>query len=275
VPPETEDRALTWATLLAHWTDFARSALALPDTPDGDRWKRAVAPIIGLQAVTHALAEIGRLTPDERPLALDRAESLIDRHERELRTAWAEDPLDERLDEIIADARDAFAAAASFGLEWSVAPGGLRAEHPGELVAALLEADFRGDLLVPAPGTPLLAGSPAVFLSAPRAGQIDPVWVELVRVWLDGAAAGGAPARRPQESVEAPRGIPGPRQGYRQFDFSRGGPVRDLVQPMTADPAPGQPLLIWAIRDGASQPVGLPPRRPEPAPEIPLEFAGR
>lgn len=274
MPPDTEDRALTWATLLAHWTDLARSALALPDTPDGDRWKGAVAPIIGLQAVTHALAELDRLTPEERPLALDRAESLIDRHERELRTIWAEDPLDERLDEIVRDARAALAAAASFGLEWTAGPAGLTAQHPGELVAGLLEADFRGDLLVPAPGSPLLAGSPAVFLSAPRAGPIDPLWVEMVRVWLDGGAAGASGAKPTQELVEAPRGIPGPRQVYRQFDFSRGGPVRDLVQPMAADPAPGQPLLLWAIRGGASQPVGLAPRRPEPAPDIPLEFAG-
>lgn len=274
MPPDTENRALTWASLLAHWTDLARSALALPDTPDGDRWKRAVAPIIGLQAVTHALAELDRLVPEERPLALDRAESLLDRHERELRTAWAEDPLDERLDEIIGDARAAFAAAASFGLEWTVGAGGLRAEHPGELVAALLEADFRGELLVPAPGAPLVAGSPAVFLAAPRAAPIDPVWVEMVRVWLDGGHAGAGRAKPTQELVEAPRGTPGPRQVYRQFDFSRGGPVRDLVQPMRDAPAPGQPLLLWAIKGGASQPVGLPPRRPEPVPEIPLEFAG-
>jgi hypothetical protein len=267
VPETTEDRALTWATLLAHWTDLARSAVALPATPDGERWKRAVAPVIGLQAVTHALAEIDRLAPEERPLALDRAEALIERRERELRTAWAADPIDPQLDEIISDARAALVAAASFGLEWTAAPGGLTAQHPGELVAALLEADFRGNLLVPTPGVSLLPGSPAVFLAAARAGPIDPVWVEMVRVWLEPSAADTRPAA-------PPRGIAGPRQVYRQFDFGRGGPVRDLVKPLRADPAPGQPLLLWAINRGASQPVPLPPRRPEPAPDIPLQFAG-
>ena len=267
VPETTEDRALTWATLLAHWTDFARSAVALPATPDGDRWKRAVAPIIGLQAVMHALAEFQRLAPEERPLALDRAEALIERHERELRTAWAEDPLDPGLEEIVRDARSAFAAATASGLEWIAGPAGLTAEHPGELVAGLQEADFRGDLLVPAPGVPLLPGSPAVFLAAPRAGPIDPVWVEIVRAWL--APEGGA-----ARSVATPKPQAGPRQVYRQFDFGRGGPVRDLVRPLSADPAAGQPILLWAIKGGASQPVPLPPRRPEPAPEIPLEFAG-
>lgn len=258
---------MTWAALLAHWTDFARSAVALPATPDGERWKRAVTPIIGLQAVTHALAELDRLAPEERPLALDRAEALIDRHERELRTAWVEDPLDPGLDEILRDARSALAAAASFGLEWLAPRDGLTAGHPGELVVGLQEADFCGDLLVPAPGVALLGGSPAVFLAALRAGPIDPLWVEMVRAWLEPETSRTRPGADPR-----PR--PGPRQVYRQFDFGRGGPVRDLVQPLSAEAAPGQPLLLWAMRGGASQPVPLPPRRPEPAPAIPLEFAG-
>ena len=65
---------LTWPALLAHWTGFAQSSLALPRNSDGDRWRSAVPAIINMQAVTFALADLGKLAaPGERALALDKA----------------------------------------------------------------------------------------------------------------------------------------------------------------------------------------------------------
>ncbi len=52
------------------------------------------------------------------------------------------------------------------------------------------------------------------------------------------------------------------RQVYRQFDFAKGGPVRDLLVPVVgADELPaGQPLLIPVVSGGA--PGSIPPPRP-------------
>lgn len=254
---QTDDAALTWASLLAHWTSLARSAVALPPTAEGSRWKQSIAPLIGLQAVTHALGDIGRLDADERALAIDRAEALIQRHARELHAAWGAEPLDRRLVEIIEDARAALAGAAAWGLEWILTQP-LAADHPAELAGALLDSGFAGSLLTPAPGVVIPAGAPAAFLASPRAGSIRPEWVQAVAEFLG--------------SDWPPEPRAGPRQVYRQFDFGRGAPVRDLVAPVAAGVAPGQPLLVWAIVDGALQPVSLPARRPAPAPDIPLVF---
>lgn len=103
--------ALTWAGLLGKWTEFARSALALPPTAEGERWKRAVPSIVGLQAVTLALGEVGALPPDELALSLDRAEVLIDRHRAELERNWPGEPLHAALRALITDARHALTAA--------------------------------------------------------------------------------------------------------------------------------------------------------------------
>lgn len=103
--------ALTWAGLLSKWTEFARSALALPRTAEGDRWRRAVPSIVGLQAVTFALGEVGTLPPDELALALDRAEMLVDRDREALERIWPGEPLHPDLRTLIDDARRALAAA--------------------------------------------------------------------------------------------------------------------------------------------------------------------
>lgn len=101
----------TWAALLAHWTDFARSALALPRTVDGDRWRRSVPTIIGLQAVTFALGDLGNLPDDEAALGRDRAEILIGRHDAELGAIWSDEGLPVPLSELLSDARAALKLA--------------------------------------------------------------------------------------------------------------------------------------------------------------------
>lgn len=82
------ERDLTWPALLARWTAFAQSSLALPKTPDGDRWRSAVPAIINLQAVTFALPEVQDLPESDRPLALDKAEIIIRSATGQLHALW-------------------------------------------------------------------------------------------------------------------------------------------------------------------------------------------
>ncbi|MCI0631176.1 MAG: hypothetical protein L0Y44_11050 [Phycisphaerales bacterium] len=107
--------ALTWTALLAQWVQFAQASLALPDSVDGPQWRASVPAIINLQAVTFALAELERLIPDDRPVALDKARILIDQSTRQLTSIWNRAPLSPALDEICEDAQAAFAAAAVAG----------------------------------------------------------------------------------------------------------------------------------------------------------------
>ncbi|MHB1156547.1 MAG: hypothetical protein ACYC26_06885 [Phycisphaerales bacterium] len=101
---------LTWASLLARWIEFAQSAVALPDDATGRAWKRAVPPIIGLQAVTMALGEVDQLGTDQRALGIDRANILIERHTKELLAAFHvtdTSQLHPMLIELLGDARRA------------------------------------------------------------------------------------------------------------------------------------------------------------------------
>ncbi len=102
-----DTRAITWTALLGRWIDFARSAVALPDDATGRAWRQAIPAVIGLQAVTMALGEVGDLPDDQRALGLDRAEILIQRHTDQLRQAFGDQPLHPMLAELIQDARAA------------------------------------------------------------------------------------------------------------------------------------------------------------------------
>lgn len=266
---------LTWPALLAHWTAFARSSVALPKNAEGDRWRAAVAPIIGLQAVAFALGDLDRLDespgatgdtePDgERALALDKAEILINQHAGELARLWPGEPLHPELASLVADARAALQLARHGGLEWSVRTDRLVAEHPAELVEALLtsEPPFAGDLLLPVPGVPLFASSPAAFIRGRHGGPPGGEAEAAITGFLGG-----------KREVSGPQPSPGPRQVYRQFDFAKGGPVRDLVMPLAGAAPPGQPLLLFAIRAGEPQPVPLPmARASRELPDLPVEF---
>ena len=103
-------QVLTWATLLASWADFAKSALAMPRDGEGGLLRQAVPSLIGLQALTHALAELGRLPQDERAVGLDRAEVLIGRYGADLALIWRRKP-PAAVNEFVEDARLALAAA--------------------------------------------------------------------------------------------------------------------------------------------------------------------
>lgn len=105
---------LDWAALLGKWMEFARAAVALPAGAEGKRWRGSIVHIIALQAVTHALAEVGLLDAADRAVALDRAEILIEKHAGALGEVWKASPPAEVV-ALIDDARRALGAAATQG----------------------------------------------------------------------------------------------------------------------------------------------------------------
>ena len=106
--PET----LTWTALLGRWIEFAQASVALPKDAEGERWRDSVPAVINLQAVTFALADVGELVAEDRPVALDRAAVMIDENSGKLAAIWGKG-LPESLREINEDARKALSMAHS------------------------------------------------------------------------------------------------------------------------------------------------------------------
>ena len=109
IEPLNPDR-LTWAVLLARWTEFARASVALPEDGEAGRVRQSVTDIITLQAVWFALGQIEELDPIEHGLGLDRAGVLIDRHTASINKRFAGHALPEGLVELIEDVRAAYTA---------------------------------------------------------------------------------------------------------------------------------------------------------------------
>ncbi|HYE63821.1 MAG TPA: hypothetical protein VD997_17655 [Phycisphaerales bacterium] len=97
-------QVLTWTVLLSRWMEFAKSSVALPKGGEAGRVRRAVPALIGLQAVTYALAEVPLLPSEEQSFARDRAEVLIKRYQAELHGIWEGEPLPEAIEESVSDA---------------------------------------------------------------------------------------------------------------------------------------------------------------------------
>ncbi|MGD1916776.1 MAG: hypothetical protein ACFCBV_11395 [Phycisphaerales bacterium] len=254
--------SITWAVLLARWTEFAKSAVALPTSGSGGRWRESVASIIGLQAIALALRDLDEHDlGDGRALAIDTASVGLDSHARDLAEVWADEPWPEELHELIEDARLALQGARAAGLEWCVDDGPASLEHPAELAALLEAMGFTGDLYLAAPGVAMSASSPCAFLGVPGGSVPDAGFLEAMAAFLSANGLAAEPAR-----------CGPPRQVYRQFDFAQGGVVRDLVAPMLGDPRPGQPLLVPVVLSGETQAVALPQRRGQPVDPPPLVF---
>jgi hypothetical protein len=242
---------LTWPALLAHWTALAQSSLALPRNAEGERWRAAVPAIIGLQAITHALGDLDKLAPGEdRAAAQDKAAVGIQNHAAVLHQLWRGEPLHEELIAMVDDARAALSATKDGGLEWRVASDRLVVDHPAELVEALLGAGFDGDLYLPVPGTVLFKTSPAAFCRGSAGQDPAPEIQAAIAEYLTGRDGEARPSKPERVRVM--------RQVYRQFDFGKGGVVRDLVQAMDAELPAGQAQLVPAILNGEEQPVTLP-----------------
>lgn len=259
------DRPLTWAALLAHWTAFAQSSLALPKTAEGERWKSAVPSIIALQAVTHALADLDGFkekagagptneeVQNERALGQDKASILIREHSGALNGLWRSEALPTELIEIMQDAALALQVSRECGMEWRVkqvdAKGQplarLELEHAAELGEALVAGGFDGDLYVASAGVSVMPGSPVGFARGRFGGDPGADVRGVVREFLG--------------DVEKPVSVPRFRQVYRQYDFGTGKVRRDLVVASNESLVAGQPLLVPVVARGKMCPVTLPP----------------
>lgn len=263
--------AATWAGLLAQWTEFARTTAKLAPTAEGDRWKAAAAPIIALQAVTFALADLGRVREiDERALALDRADLLIRKHAGELHELWHAEEMTPELIALIDDAKLALRAARNAGVLWRAAAPRVVLEHPATIVADLLAAGFDGDLWLGSPGVPLFITSPVAFVRARHGGPPPAEFVGAIGEWLDDQEFepphpphGPGKAAKKAGGVGAAEAVGELRQVYRQFDFALGRAVRDVVIGFDRGLPAGQPLLVEVIARGEAKPVPMAPRRGE------------
>jgi hypothetical protein len=134
-------------------------------------------------------------------------------------------------------------------------------------VAQLVEAGFGGDVFVPSPGVRLFAGAPIAFAREAEGGGPGEHVCDLMDELLE-AGIEAPPTRAGPKAVQrvVQRGL---RQVYRQFDFAKGGPVRDLVVGEDALPA-GQPLVVPAMLRGVPQPVSLPIRGASEQAELPV-----
>ena len=257
--PPAEPTTTTWTVLLAKWTALAKAALALPETDDAERWRRCLPAIINLQAVERALEELDDvIEEDDRAVALDKAEILIRESAADIHDAWPAMSLPESLAETIEAAREAIELCRAMAWVWIVEADQIVTPHPGDLSAAVLATGFEGELMVPAPGVPLFAGCPAACV---RAAGESPVPIEvlaLIAAFLGEAAIG--PARAPL------------LQAYRQFDFAKGGPVRDFVVAFDGELPAGQPLLVTAVAGREVMPVSMPPKNTPPLDPLPVVY---
>jgi hypothetical protein len=218
-PLHTE--ALTWTTLLGQWMDFAKASLALPDDAHGDRWRASVTPVINLQAVTFALADLARLPDDQRPFGRDRAEVMIRDNAAALESIWRGEPMPDELLEIGDDARAALDASIYAGateLVWS-------GNEPLVIPDLPVDGD-RGTLAVMQPGTLAMPGVPVAW------------WVE----------RDGSPLINALPDCD-PTTPAVPHQVYRQIDDT-GHITADLVAPMDAELPAGMPLLVPILERG-------------------------
>jgi len=110
-PEPLHPQQLTWAVLLSKWVELAQSAAALGPDTQSQALRKLVPDIIMLQAVWHALNELEHLEMTEQKLGCLRALWLIDRHEKVIRDTWPDDQLPALLQELIADAKEAYEKA--------------------------------------------------------------------------------------------------------------------------------------------------------------------
>ncbi|MGP1346044.1 MAG: hypothetical protein ACTS3F_05165 [Phycisphaerales bacterium] len=228
MPPPPD--AMTWAYLLARWTEFARASVAFPDDAEGRRWKACIADIIALQAITHALNESHTLPADEFALAMERAELGITAHARAIHNAWNAIPLPQSLTDLIDRARAAHRSAASLSVELRASDSAMIVPDTEPLTRALIEARWHGTLRIAAPGTILFAPEPIAFL-CPFHTIPEPALA-----WLS-AVPGAALIETPVPQTQI----------YRQIDPESITITADLVAPLHAQLPPGRPLLLTLI----------------------------
>lgn len=263
-PKNGRSEGLTWAILLAGWTDFAKASVGLPDDGEAGRVKRAVPALIGLQAVACALAEVDQLSPKERAAGLDMGDVLIRQYAGQINEVWRGEAMPPGVEVLVRDARVALEAARRAGTGWILRAGSMVGQFPADLIEALEAMGFGGDVFVVSPGVRVFAGCPIAFVrdkAGPASAEVCGLVEHLLHEGVE------QPSRDIFERV-VQRGL---RQAYRQFDFAKGGPVRDLVVGEDGLPA-GQPLLVPAMIAGEALPVSPPIRGASAQAALPVEW---
>ena len=259
----TNSDTTTWASLLAGWVQFAQTALALPETDEGDRWRDTVAPAIGLHALAMALAELHTLDPEERPLAMDKAEIGIKEHAAAINSAWSGEPMPESLAELIDDAKSAWEDSLHEGVVWRCKSDRFVTRHPGEIGLAMREAGFMGEIFIAAPGVEMFKDAPVAWCRDQSGGMPDEQVVEFVHGFLETCTG----------KTEQPEIMRPLHQVYRQMDFLAGGPSHDLASPVTGELPAGQPLLVPVVVGGDICSVSLPPKSGKPMESLEVRWA--
>jgi hypothetical protein len=270
-PNDAGSDPLTWAVLLAQCTEFARSAVALPEDGEAGRHRRSVPHLITLAAITHALGQLDRLDEGEHALALDRSEIQIRDAIAALDMIWEGRDPPEAVWVFVEEAAAALGEAMGIDpddetddgvdrVAWFAASDGVSWGHPADLLGALATLSPTLEAWVPSPGVPFFDGA-VVFHLQDEAGVPDEA-VALVDAFLG-------------KGVEGPAEVGERFQVFRQFDFLKGGPVRDVLAPEALHEAvPGQPLLIPGVvacpgeAAGEIAPVPMPARKSAPIPTL-------
>lgn len=161
-----DSRVLTWSALLAVWSDFARSAGALPKTGDAGLLRRSVPGIIGLQSVTFALQHLDEIPAEEYCSGQDRASLTIRTLESELRSIWQNEAMPTALLGLITDATEALARTRTMGYEYVPEEGGfIQKFEPESLHATLDRSGFDGEFWAVRAGKRVRAGAPVAFIA--------------------------------------------------------------------------------------------------------------
>lgn len=213
-----DTRVTTWSGLLAVWSDFARSAGALPKTGDLGLLRRSVPAIIGLQSLTQALEHIDCLPPDEYCSGQDRAALIIRTLRAELESIWRSDAMPDALAEMLAEAQTTLQRTHSAGYEF--VPESDPFTMPvgaSELNAWCERRSFRGTIFVPPRAKRLRAGVPALFISAPNGRPLAREDLLDLGALLPGCLWGRVKLMRQVYETPDPRGL-------RQFASEPGQP---------------------------------------------------
>lgn len=227
--------AVGWTMLLAQGVELAKASVALSADEVGERWRSTVAPLVEAQAVRYAIAQLARLSFEERPLARDLASVSLRRAAASLDAIWRAEPMPAEVLAIVEDAerelaRSVYAGLRMLRLRKEASPCWLP-DDPG-LASLARNESGRSTAAAMAPGTLVLPGSPIAWWAT----REDPAFGEA----FDAC-----------EIVDAER----PVQIYREVDES-GRIGGDLVADLEELP-PGMPLLVPLWLDGEA--IGTPP----------------
>ncbi len=236
--PSSPSQDLSWPLLLAKWTEYAKAAVALPTTDEGNRDRDSVPAVIALQAICFALSEIHRLPTDERLLGIERAEYIVRERSVELDRLWRGYPMPDAMLDLLTDARHAVQHASTLGTEYRAAANSTSPDLAAlrTLQTTLNAASTDAHPLTAYalhPGTRVNAGTPVLFVNPDCPIALTPA-----------ALSPDCPLTEPRTTA--------PMQVYRNAE---GEVTTDLAAPMNTTMPPGRPLLIPLLIDGETRPL--------------------